>query len=218
MPSYTGTGRTRIYLCNRALQDAAKNNAKITTFFQPAAQPPPTPSLSRATSQSPTIISDCPSQTPSCDTSPTRTPTSPPITLAVPNLEPELAPVGWEPDSKSELGPELVESQVNDANSKTPLVSFLDMTGDDNSAESNTDPVLETIRKLMVDAKKYKSFTSLFYLNTLKQFIELWGTYQCNPKIRAPMCKASHAVATSIGKGPYMARKIRALYRYVVKF
>jgi len=32
------------------------------------------------------------------------------------------------------------------------------------------------------------------------------------------MIKASHTIAVSIGKGPYMARKIRALYRHVAHF
>ncbi|KAF8526566.1 hypothetical protein BU17DRAFT_62059 [Hysterangium stoloniferum] len=78
--------------------------------------------------------------------------------------------------------------------------------------------VAKTVKKLIVDAKKYKSFTSLFYLNSFKQFIELWEKYQQNPRIKAPMKKASHAIAASIGKRPYMARKIRKLYRYVTHF
>ncbi|KIK80912.1 hypothetical protein PAXRUDRAFT_28034 [Paxillus rubicundulus Ve08.2h10] len=49
-------------------------------------------------------------------------------------------------------------------------------------------------------------------------FIELWEKYKKIPKIRAPKMKASHTVATPIGKGPYMACKIHTLYKYVKKF
>ncbi|KAF8546588.1 hypothetical protein OG21DRAFT_1479657 [Imleria badia] len=80
------------------------------------------------------------------------------------------------------------------------------------------EPILETVNKLLEQAKKYKSFTSTFYLNSLKQFINLNTKYHTNPKIKRPMQKVSHAIATSIGKGPYMAHKIRALYRYVSQF
>ena len=118
----------------------------------------------------------------------------------------------------------LDESESNDCllsndgdSSNFPSTSYLDTTADEDDAP-NSEPVLETIKKLIQDAKKFKSFTSLFYLHSLKQFIELWETYQRNPRIKAPMCKASHTVAVSVGKGPYMARKIRTLYRYVAKF
>ncbi|KIK79518.1 hypothetical protein PAXRUDRAFT_161140, partial [Paxillus rubicundulus Ve08.2h10] len=90
------------------------------------------------------------------------------------------------------------------AHTPSTTVMFLDTTEDDNdSPESVT--VLETVKRLVVDAKKFKSFTSLFHLNALKQFIELWEKYQHNPRIRAPMLRASHCVTTSVGKGPYLA-------------
>ncbi|KAI6138250.1 hypothetical protein BKA82DRAFT_4021275 [Pisolithus tinctorius] len=64
--------------------------------------------------------------------------------------------------------------------------TFLDVTEDDNdSAESIS--VMGCINKLMADAKKYKSFTSLFHLSSLKHFINLWDKYKQNPRIKAPM-------------------------------
>ena len=92
------------------------------------------------------------------------------------------------------------------------------MTDDDEVIESNTELVLKTVNKLLEQAKKYISFTSTFYLNSLKQFINLNTKYQANLKIKWPMQKTSHVIAASIGKGPYMAHKICALYRYISQF
>ena len=104
-------------------------------------------------------------------------------------------------------------------NIKVPVVDFLDTAeDDDDAAEIQNEPVLEAIKRLILEAKKYKSFTSLFYLNMLVQFVELWTKYQQNPRIKGPMCRASHAIAISISKGPYMARKIHSLYSYVERF
>ncbi|KAG2743881.1 hypothetical protein P692DRAFT_201722673 [Suillus brevipes Sb2] len=94
------------------------------------------------------------------------------------------------------------------------------MTADDDDNHDFTEPtpVIDTVKKLIIEAKKFKSFTSLVHLHALKQFIELWDKYKWNPRIKAPMMKSSHAFAVSIGKGPYMARKIRTLYKYVARF
>ncbi|KAI6131240.1 hypothetical protein EV401DRAFT_1884121 [Pisolithus croceorrhizus] len=111
-----------------------------------------------------------------------------------------------------------------EANPTTPnelhqicAATFLDITEDDSDAADSA-PVLECVNKLIVDAKKFKSFTPLFYPTPLKQLINLWEKYQQNPQIRAPMMKASHTIAVSVGKGPYMAQKIHSLYKYVACF
>ena len=229
MPTYSGTGCTSRYLRERNLREAAKDNKKITSFFQlkPSilshhhVQPihgSPTPSLNPSIS----IVMPNPPIT-ICDT-----------VLPVSNNEPEPSKPTDLPilpdDSNDEsnksanrgpqsdlLDPEQpIDNDIDETNS--PLSLFLDTTGDDEVTESNTEPVLETVDKLLEQAKKYKSSTSIFYLNSLKQFINLNMKYQANPKIKQPMQKASHAIAASIGKGPYMARKICALYRYVSQF
>jgi len=99
-----------------------------------------------------------------------------------------------------------------------PTISFLDMTDDDEIMESHTEPVQETVKRLTFEAKKYNSFTSLFYLTSLIQFMNLWEKYQQNAKIKVPMQKASYVIAVSIRKGPYMARKIRTRHNYVARF
>jgi hypothetical protein len=94
----------------------------------------------------------------------------------------------------------------------------LDTTADDDDDISEPPPIIDIVKTLIGEAKKFKSFTSLMHLHALKQFIELWEKYKHMPRVRAPMMKASHTIAVSIGKGPYMARKLRTLYKYVAKF
>jgi len=91
------------------------------------------------------------------------------------------------------------------------------MTEDDNDAPQPASE-LESVEALIASAKRFRSFTPLFYLNAVKEFIKLWDKYKKNPRIKAPMIKVSHAISTAIGKGPYMARKIRKLYRYIARF
>lgn len=78
--------------------------------------------------------------------------------------------------------------------------------------------ISQTLAKLIAEAKQFKSFTALMHLYALKRYTELHRQYKANPKVKAPATKASYAVAVSIGKGPYFARKIRTLCRYVERF
>ena len=227
MPTYTGTGRTSTYLREHHLRKAAKNNQKITSFFWPQAKPsnqftshyqitdiPLSPALTQSLSPSSNVTgltgmmltSESNTSSPSHnseDESGTRMDVT---QLALDLTSAEL----------NHSGSGLADGDNIDAD--IPLTSFLDTTGDDEVTETNSKPVLETISRLMEEAKKYKSFTSMFYLDSLQRFITLWTKYQGNPKIKAPMLKASHVIAVSIGKGPYMARKIRALYQYISQF
>ena len=70
-------------------------------------------------------------------------------------------------------------TDVLEADNLAPTI-FLDTTEDDNDITESIS-VLETVKKLTIEARKYKSFTSLFHLNSLKQFIELWERYKRNP-------------------------------------
>ena len=83
-------------------------------------------------------------------------------------------------------------------------VSFLDAT-DEVIENGQTESVLNTVKRLTTDVKKYKSFLLLFHLNALERFIKLWAKYQHNPKINGPKIKASHAITVSVGKGKYFA-------------
>ena len=89
----------------------------------------------------------------------------------------------------------------------TSTLSFLDVT-DEDTDDRQTESVVDTIKRLTVDAKKYKSFNSLFHLNALEQFVEMWGKYQHNPKIKGPKMKASHTIAISVGRGSILCAKV----------
>jgi len=217
MPSYTGTGKTRTYLRERALQHAAQDNKKITSFFAPAANSHITlPTRTTPTEHDLDIELPKKAVTLSSDSSHMSEDESTPF---LEHKTPESTPADTAmsvPSNTSNKFHCLLLTHT--ANGLEPLpTSFLDMTTDEDDT-SNLEPVLDMIKTLIMSAKKFKSFTSLFYLNSLKQFIELFEKYQKNPRIKAPMCKESRTMAVSIGKGPYMVWKIHTLYRYVSQF
>ncbi|KIJ43225.1 hypothetical protein M422DRAFT_253429 [Sphaerobolus stellatus SS14] len=86
--------------------------------------------------------------------------------------------------------------------------------------DSNGTPVtvIDSINKLIAESKKFKAFTPLMHLHAVKQFIKLRDHYKMHPKIKNPILRASAVVAQSIGKGPYFARKIRQLHKYIQEF
>ncbi|KIJ28803.1 hypothetical protein M422DRAFT_269852 [Sphaerobolus stellatus SS14] len=98
-----------------------------------------------------------------------------------------------------------------------PSNIWLNPTADDKDEEEGVS-VSVTVEKLIADAKKYKSFGALLHLHAIKSFIQLQDKFKNNPRIRDPVMRASQVVASSIGKGPYFARKIRRLYRYIEHF
>ncbi|KAL4063818.1 hypothetical protein J3A83DRAFT_4361906 [Scleroderma citrinum] len=74
---------------------------------------------------------------------------------------------------------------------------FLDVTEDDSDMTESIS-VIKSIKNLMLNAKKYRSFTALFHLNSLQQFIELWEKY-------------NHTISVSVEKGWYFTHKIHKL-------
>jgi len=52
----------------------------------------------------------------------------------------------------------------------------LDTAADDNDNDNDSSeppPVIDIVNTLIIEAKEFKSFTSLMHLHALKQFIEL---------------------------------------------
>jgi hypothetical protein len=96
-------------------------------------------------------------------------------------------------------------------------VEFLDPTADDED-EFARPPVGQVINSLIAEAKKHHSFSALFKLQALKNYLELHAQYHINPKITNLATRASLAIAKSVSKGPYFARKICQLVIYVDKF
>ena len=173
MQTYTGAGRTSTYLREHHLQKAAKNNQKITSFFQPQAKPsnqftshcqitdiPWSPALTQSLSPSSNVIgltgmmltSESNTSSPSYN-SEDESGTRMDVTQLALNL------------TSAELnhsGSGLADGDNTDAD--ILLTSFLDMTGDDKVTETNSKPVLKTISRLMEEAKK------VIYLHVLSRF------------------------------------------------
>jgi hypothetical protein len=241
MPAYTGSGRTSTYLREKQLREAAKNNNKITAFFKPKPQahPPPSPSPPEpiiSIPESPlapnhvALQSETSVPPSDADSNSSHSPMVKPLKVSE-EFGPETGSgcsVCTSPTPDQNAGDSESDSKPEDVRGMSPIqdragvdndhdvstLSFLDMTHEDID-DRHIESVLDTIKRLTVDAKKYKSFKSLFHLNALEQFVELWEKYQHNPKIKGPKMKASHTIAISVGRGQYFARKLRSMYTYV---
>jgi len=168
MPTYTGARKTTTYLQKQDLQHAAQNNHKITSFFTPGSR-----TINKTKAHSAGHI---------CTPSPV---IAPPGADVTPPDDPQLIPSQLATQSFNSLPPnpppadatsDSAVTDVLEADNLAPTI-FLDTTEDDNDITESIS-VLETVKKLTIEARKYKSFTSLFHLNSLKQFIELWEQYK----------------------------------------
>ena len=102
-------------------------------------------------------------------------------------------------------------------NASEESLSHWDPTVDDEDMLESVS-TFDTVKKLIIEAKKFKSFTSLVHLYAVKSFMELRAKYVDSPRIKNPIMRASRTVAASIGKGLYFARKIRGLHKYIERF
>ena len=174
------------YLRKRDLCRAAQDSKKITSFFKPK--------QTTLNEEQDVIIVNPPPATPA------------PISEPLVNQDTPVASTNRPPVRDTEsAAPKQTQVTPAPDMADAPATSFLDVTEDDNDVTIKSISVLETVKELIVGAKKYKSFISLFYLTSLKQFIDLWEKYKRNPQVKAPMIKASRVIASSVGKGPYMA-------------
>lgn len=217
MPTYTGAGRTSTYVKAAALRRASTGTARITAFF--AAKPKrthlPAPSTSVAAEQlhdSPDIVEISGDEF----------------------REPEhdewedIPDIPDPPASESRAGtatpPPADLISVSSSDEQTPnndtefaAASLLDPTADDEYEPLHV-AVGVTIHELIKDATKHKSFGALFKLNAVRNYLELLQRYRRVPNIRNPATRASLAVAKAVGKGPYLAKQIRRLVRYIDRF
>jgi hypothetical protein len=108
-----------------------------------------------------------------------------------------------------------VEQELGDIDPVTLLSTIID---DEDAQAAEHEPVGVTVSKLTKLAKRHKSLTSLVHLQCIKSYLELCEKYKAKPNIKNPSGRASHAVARSIGKGPYFAKKIVRLKCYIEKF
>jgi hypothetical protein len=156
-----------LYLREWDLRHAAKDCKKLTSFF-PVKQ--------------------------SCLPEPDRLTPSEPEPIAMPPIESASLPTEAYHASN---GPQckLANDGVNNndnnsipSNNITPaatievpdVTTFLDTAEDDDDAPKPV-LVLETVKMLISSVIRFKSLTSLFYLNAVKEFIKLWDKYKTHP-------------------------------------
>lgn len=126
-----------------------------------------------------------------------------------PNLPPDI----------QMAAPNVPNADANFTQDASPSpVQWLAPMWEDEELQSGASPVNETVDKLINDAKRHKAFTPLFTLQAIKSYLDLTAKNQRVPIIRNPRERASLAVAKSVGKGPYFARKIRHLAVYINNF
>lgn len=219
MPTYTGTGRTSCYLREKKLQQAATGCFKMTAFFKPrdAAQNHHAmgSTLGPVTSQAPAVdVTD--SIAPSLSVHDAIC--APGLTVS--DLH-EPATQTAPPESPTRHSDNPIEStdnsnELTDSPAVTPE-EFLSPTSDEEDVPEG-ESVVQTVKRLKAEAKRYQSFGSLFQLCAIENFITLLDWYKHNPKVKSPVKKASETVARSVGRGKYFARKVRTLHRYIQQF
>lgn len=104
-----------------------------------------------------------------------------------------------------------------DINSPADAAIWLDPTADD-EYEPPRVAVGVTVAELIKGANKHKSFAALFKLNAVRNYLELLQHYNHVPNIKNPVTRASLGVAKAVGKGPYFAKLICRLVRYIDRF
>jgi len=182
MPSYTGAGRSRCYQRQKDLREAAKGCSKITSFFKPTTtdgnEPtgPTIAALTDAISSAigrepspmaiPAVISamDDTSSQSSCASD--HTSSTDDSGSATDDIIPSTT--NYTPStSTSHSTAHSMPSGISKPGATLGPVSFLDMAEDDDDAAESTS-VAHDVAKLIHDAKKFKSFSTLFYLNSLR--------------------------------------------------
>ncbi|KZT23210.1 hypothetical protein NEOLEDRAFT_1149499 [Neolentinus lepideus HHB14362 ss-1] len=190
-PTYSGVGRTSVYMKQRALCEAAQGSAKLDTYFNktpranraPTLEPSPEslapdPEGRAASSDLPVNVVNESLSAMNAErcldgNSPTSTCGDPPV---VPDLVPSND--GNEHGQPIQAAPEI--TQVPQCEPELLETEFLDPMAEEEDVPEDED-VLQTVKKLMVEAKKFWSFHSLMQLHSVKQFIELQEKYKKNP-------------------------------------
>lgn len=192
LPTFSGAGRSSIFQKRRDLKKASNGCRRITEFFSKG--PPTTVSRDQAPSPEP-LDEDSESETSDFNS-------LPPHEDSVESCSYEL---------RTEDTALVVTEEF------AHLTDFLNPSNDDDD-QGLTVPLRVILKRLISEAKKFKSFSSLLHIHAIEKFLNLKDSYTRNPKIKNPTMRASLKVAQMLSKGPYFARKIRRLARYIEKF
>ena len=78
--------------------------------------------------------------------------------------------------------------------------------------------VLQTLLKVAKRCKTKQAVKDLMPLTGLIHFVKLHAKYLNHPNCRTPTLSASLKAAQQLGRGPYVARKLRQMEPYVLKY
>ncbi|KAF8480617.1 hypothetical protein JB92DRAFT_3133121 [Gautieria morchelliformis] len=167
----------------KVFASAAAGSAKITSFFGPkqlhrANAPSPSPEPEYISSRISMSLEELPVSLPA------------PVT--------DQSNVG---DIPQQRPAQILEEGAQETSEMASI--WVDPTADDED-EPEMQDTYKTVQKLISEAKRYKSFTSLVHLYVVKSFLELQEKYRNSSRIKNPVMCASYTVAVSIGKGPYV--------------
>lgn len=242
LPSYTGAGKSTLYANQAALRKAALGTKKIQSFFKPQSTSPhiqsPAPQNQLRSSESPEIellTSDARSSSVNTSNSPSYPDSAGPASASCDIPEEFGTEAGCITERASTSTEHVTQSPASVHTEQLQLaaptehvqqqpegeainpIQFLDLTADDEDQPEHV-PVAVTVKDLLAEAKKHKSFTATFKLQAVKTYLELLERYRRIPNVKNPLTRASLAVAKSIGKGPYFARSVRRLVVYIGRF
>src|SRR6266481_5420240 len=226
--TYSGASRSSTYAKQKALHEAAVGSTKISAFFcqlkqnnranapSPSAEPaslshpghPPSFQDGSSINSAIHIDSECSSMSPPPNAE------AEPLATQVATQAREMPHASEMPHNASEM-PHNASEMPHNASEES--LSHWDPTVDNEDMLESVS-TFDTLKKLIIEAKKFKSFTSLVHLYAVKSFMELRAKYVDSPQIKNPIMRTSRTVAASIGKSPYFARKIRGLHKYIECF
>lgn len=224
-----------VFRRKKALKKAAVGSAKITSFFQSketidGANIEPevdtdTPQPPQSAQVASSCMDFCANNQPTVTGYSRQAPETPKSPACTTTTVHETAVLSVSVSSSAEQGLTStgIESgagyeQTRGSQERDPLhLEFLDVTNDDE--EEDQRPVVGIIvGRLMEEATKHHAFASLFKLQAVKRYLEIYEKYKNIPLIKNPRGRASTAVAVSVGKGPFFAKQIRRLTIYIDRF
>ncbi|TFK29060.1 hypothetical protein FA15DRAFT_678128 [Coprinopsis marcescibilis] len=233
LPTYSGAGKTSVYVKGKALKKAAVGCKTIDSFFSRAnsTQSEVPPEANGPHEAGLSVPENCTNDT------------DPPLRVCVETPTHELdnlvlatceqpsgsaeppAPTD-QPTDNTDTRNANAEPPATAANASTnatdnesiAIEELLNISVEWDDIAETRPPLHVVLMRLLQLMKKHKSYSALLKLESVKNYLWLKADYTQNPWVRNPATRASLAVARAIGKGPAFAWKIRELMLYIDRF
>ncbi|KAG6846453.1 hypothetical protein H0H93_013882, partial [Arthromyces matolae] len=205
LPTFSGAGRTSIYLKNKEMAKAANNCKKISAFFQPCEKKMHTCDADRTISAPVALDGNSPgSSTAEAVSHLEEVVVTEPDSIPVEDSDTQITSSNVDSNVESEPAAQTINSE--DVIEEIPIRELLDITVDD-EIEDLRPKTEELVKRLLKEAKKHKSYSATFKLQAVNDYLALSAKFARTPAVKNPQTRASLAVAKGVGKGPYFARQ-----------